>query len=95
MQQIHYRPARSTDAEKIALLHVRSWQENYRGIWQDQFLDNDVIADWLKVWQEKLHNPLYWQKNNQRICAVGQSSGSRFQTLLMGVRRKYGRQKIL
>ncbi len=57
MSTITYRPARSTDAERIALLHANSWQENYRGIWQDQFLDHDVIADRLKVWQGKLQHP--------------------------------------
>jgi hypothetical protein len=32
---IDYRPAVSSDAEAVALLHARSWRENYRGAFTD------------------------------------------------------------
>lgn len=41
------------DWEEIALLHARSWQENYRGALSDDYLDNQVIDERKKVWKER------------------------------------------
>ncbi|MCX6213540.1 GNAT family N-acetyltransferase [Spirosoma sp.] len=55
---ITYREATLIDAEAIAQLHSRSWQQNYRGIWTDDFLDGPVLANRRAVWHERLDNPV-------------------------------------
>jgi GNAT superfamily N-acetyltransferase len=54
---IHYREATQLDTEKIALLHARSWQIHYRGMWSDRFLDGSVQEERLAAWQHKLAKP--------------------------------------
>ena len=54
---IEYRQARLGDAEAISLLHARSWRENFRGEFADSFLDGDLPAERLSVWQERLAQP--------------------------------------
>ena len=54
---IIYREATKDDIEKIASLHAKSWQRHYRGVLLDEFLDNHVYNDRLKVWNERLTNP--------------------------------------
>lgn len=56
-QTIEYRPAKASDAEAIANLHARSWRENYRGSYDDAFLDGDLPAERLRVWRERLERP--------------------------------------
>lgn len=48
-----FRTATPADTEHIAALHARSWQETYRGIMPDDFLDDDVADERLAVWQER------------------------------------------
>ena len=50
---ITYRPATVADADRIAVLHARSWQQTYRGIMPDEFLNNEVDAERLEIWQER------------------------------------------
>ena len=50
---ITYRTATDADVARIATLHARSWQETYRGIMPDEFLDNEVQKERLEVWQER------------------------------------------
>ncbi|MDQ3291240.1 MAG: GNAT family N-acetyltransferase [Bacteroidota bacterium] len=57
------RDAQFSDYAAIAKLHATSWQQHYRGIMSDQFLDNEVEQDRLKVWHQRLQNP----SGNQRI----------------------------
>lgn len=54
---IEYRRAQAKDAEAVALLHARSWRENYRGSFTDAFLDGDLAGERLRVWQERLGAP--------------------------------------
>ncbi|GAB4001298.1 GNAT family N-acetyltransferase [Spirosoma daeguense] len=54
---ITYREATLADAEAIAQLHSLSWQQNYRGIWQDDFLENHVLVNRRSVWYERLAKP--------------------------------------
>ena len=54
---IQYREAKASDAERIALLHAKSWQCTYRGVLCDEFLDNDVVENRLVHWQQRLKNP--------------------------------------
>jgi len=54
---IEYREARPADAEAVALLHVRSWRESYRGSFSDSFLDEEQPGERLRVWHERLGKP--------------------------------------
>jgi ribosomal protein S18 acetylase RimI-like enzyme len=54
---IEYRQARPGDAEAVALPHVRSWRENYRGALTDAFLDEALPEERLRVWHERLGHP--------------------------------------
>lgn len=55
---IAYRPARREDADAIALLHTRSWRENYRGSLTDAFLDGELPEERLAVWRGRLEDPV-------------------------------------
>ncbi|GAB3707132.1 GNAT family N-acetyltransferase [Spirosoma flavus] len=63
---ITYREATPADAESIAQLHSLSWQQNYRGIWSDEFLDNHVVENRRVVWQQRLSQP----KDNQYVIVA-------------------------
>jgi len=52
-----FRKATHKDIHTIAALHTISWQENYRGAFSDYYLDNEVLPNRIKVWQERLQNP--------------------------------------
>lgn len=52
-----FRAAVKSDFKAIAMLHAKSWQENYRGAFSDHFLDNEVVDDRLKVWKNRLEKP--------------------------------------
>lgn len=54
---IQYRPATAADADAIALLHTRSWRENYRGSFSDAFLDGELPAERMRVWRARLDRP--------------------------------------
>jgi len=51
------RPATAHDAERIAEVHVRSWQAAYRGLMPQEYLDALEPADRLPRWQQLLTNP--------------------------------------
>ncbi|MBM1105660.1 GNAT family N-acetyltransferase [Aurantibacter crassamenti] len=51
-----YRKANFKDAESIARLHALSWQQNYRGIFSDNFLDVEVVEDRLSAWRLRFEN---------------------------------------
>ena len=52
-----YREATSNDIDAIAHLHARSWQQHYRGILYDTYLDQEVEEDRQIIWQERLQHP--------------------------------------
>lgn len=67
---MHYRPATPADAERIATLHARSWQETYRGIMPDDFLDEEVDAERWENWQDAFRiNP------SNRLITVAEADG--------------------
>ncbi|MCW8331008.1 GNAT family N-acetyltransferase [Photobacterium sp. SDRW27] len=45
------------DMEKIAALHIQSWQQTYRGILSDSYLDDAIHHDQNKLWQHRFANP--------------------------------------
>ena len=53
---IAYRSATAADAEAIARLHAKSWQDNYRGILYDEYLDEKVVTDRLDVWKKRFED---------------------------------------
>lgn len=57
MSQTRIRPAARDDAETVARLHADSWRRHYRGAYSDAYLDGDVLADRLAVWQARLAAP--------------------------------------
>ena len=52
-----YGEASAQDVEAIAALHADSWRRHYRGAYSDSFLDNEVFADRLETWTDRLHQP--------------------------------------
>jgi ribosomal protein S18 acetylase RimI-like enzyme len=59
-----YRKAKSNEAEAIAALHAKSWQVAYKGILSDNFLNNEVKENRLKLWTDRFANPA----ENEFIC---------------------------
>jgi len=57
VRALEYRQAGPADADAIALLHTRSWRENYRGSLSDAFLDGELPAERLRVWRDRLDRP--------------------------------------
>lgn len=51
---VTYREATLDDASSIAQLHSLSWQQNYKGIWSDAFLNGPVHENRRQVWQNRL-----------------------------------------
>ena len=51
------RGASAADAGAVAALHADSWRHHYRGAYSDAFLNDDVLADRLAVWSERLSRP--------------------------------------
>jgi ribosomal protein S18 acetylase RimI-like enzyme len=52
--EIHLRHATERDARAIAEVHVRSWQQAYRGQLPQSFLDSLSISDRAASWQRRL-----------------------------------------
>jgi GNAT superfamily N-acetyltransferase len=51
------RDALYSDYTAIAALHAANWQQYYRGILSDNYLDNEVVQDRLHTWDERLRIP--------------------------------------
>lgn len=84
---ITYKPAIKSDYTHIAALHAKSWQQNNKGILDDNFLENLVQQDRLTVWTERFQNPsknqhIITAKDNQQLCG--------FTCLYGGKDPKYG-----
>jgi ribosomal protein S18 acetylase RimI-like enzyme len=54
MEGAAIRPARATDAARIALVHVRSWQGAYRGLLPQAYLDGLDPAQRVGRWEQAL-----------------------------------------
>ncbi|MCS3803166.1 GNAT superfamily N-acetyltransferase [Chromobacterium alkanivorans] len=52
-QPLRLRAATALDAERIAALHVASWQQHYRGILPDDYLDQGAAAERLAMWRRR------------------------------------------
>jgi ribosomal protein S18 acetylase RimI-like enzyme len=80
---MHYRVASINDLDNLAKLHSDSWRESYRGIFTDEFLDNDVLEERKGYWNDRLLSPkknqfvmIYLDDNEIAgfICAFGEES---------------------
>jgi ribosomal protein S18 acetylase RimI-like enzyme len=60
------RPAQFSDYQAIAKLHAKSWRQNYRGIYSDKFLEEEVEQDRLGTWHKRLKSP----DNNQYVIVA-------------------------
>ena len=72
---IELKDARLEDYSAIAKLHADSWKKYYRGMYSDEFLDNDVYQNRLHVWHERLSSPAL---NQQVIIASDEKTISGF-----------------
>jgi ribosomal protein S18 acetylase RimI-like enzyme len=48
------RPAELSDAEAIGRVHVQAWQETYRGLMPDAYLDAMSADERAKTWRERI-----------------------------------------
>ncbi len=53
----YVRPAMADDAEGIAKVHVRGWQEAYAGLLPQEVLDRQSVARRMREWTEHLKEP--------------------------------------
>ena len=54
---VTYRKATPLDYKNIAELHVKNWQQHYRGNFSDHFLDVEASLEREGVWKDRLNNP--------------------------------------
>lgn len=67
---MQFRRARAADAAAVAALHADSWRRHYRGAYADAYLDGDVVADRMAVWQDRLD-----AATNQHQTVVAEEGG--------------------
>jgi len=65
------RIATLSDAAAIAHLHAENWRLIYRGMLQDAYLNQDIYAERLESWEERLRSPA----SNQYIVVAEQGGG--------------------
>jgi ribosomal protein S18 acetylase RimI-like enzyme len=69
-----YRAAQPSDTEQLALLHADSWRRTYRGLFSDEFLDNEADSNRRDVWRLRLTS----NRADQFVCVAddgGEISG--------------------
>lgn len=54
---IRYSFATKDDLQEISRLHTVSWQEFYRGILSDDYLDNQITEERLRIWKSRFVKP--------------------------------------
>jgi ribosomal protein S18 acetylase RimI-like enzyme len=77
---IVFKEAQFPDHTAIARLHAESWQQHYRGIWSDDFLNNEVYQFLLQKWHKKLKLP---PANQHVIIALSGQQIAGFSCLLL------------
>lgn len=53
---VTYRTATAQDAEALADIHTESWRANYRGLWDDAYLDGPIVDDRRQAWSQRLED---------------------------------------
>ena len=87
MNLVTFRNASQKDAQSIAKLHAESWRLNYRGLLDDQFLDDEVIENRKQVWSERMNSP---DLNQRVILAEVQDELIGFGCLFLNDDTQYG-----
>lgn len=62
ISQPQIRPASFKDAAAVATIHVESWQEAYRGLMPQNYLDALNISERQELWEKRLDTPQSDQK---------------------------------
>ncbi len=57
MDEIAVRTAAVSDGPAIAAAHTESWRSVYRGILPDRYLDEEIVGERLRHWEERLRAP--------------------------------------
>ncbi|MBC8153399.1 MAG: GNAT family N-acetyltransferase, partial [Bacteroidetes bacterium] len=84
---MQYRPAIPADADCVAALHARSWQETYRGMMPDAFLDDGVDAERLAQWRAEFAQSL---PNRHIVVAEADGQLVGFACIVAGYDPVYG-----
>ncbi len=58
MSEVVVRTAEVKDAEGIANVHVKMWQQAYKGQIPDEYLDNLSVGQGTEGWKKQLENPI-------------------------------------
>jgi GNAT superfamily N-acetyltransferase len=64
------RDATLSDYLSIARLHAQNWQQHYRGIYSDHYLDHEAEEERAAAWHERLATP----PNNQQVIVAMQDN---------------------
>jgi GNAT superfamily N-acetyltransferase len=78
---MHVREAQYEDRTAIAAIHAESWRGAFRGLYRDEYLDGEVVADRMQVWERRMSEPA----PNQFVVLVEDETG------LAGFACAYGR----
>jgi GNAT superfamily N-acetyltransferase len=65
-----YRVGAAADSTAVALLHAESWRRHYRGAYSDVYLNDDIVADRLEVWADRMAQP-----RGDRCTIVAETDG--------------------
>ena len=70
---LSYQIANPKDTAAIALLHAQSWQQNYKGILSEDYLNNKVKKERLEIWKKRFSNPpdnqhIITAKDGEKLC---------------------------
>jgi GNAT superfamily N-acetyltransferase len=84
---IELKPAEFSDYPTIAKLHAQSWQNTYRNILSNKFLDEEVEKERLEFWHKKF---LSSSPNQQIILAISDQSIVGFSCLYLDYDPTYG-----
>ncbi|SEM68103.1 GNAT family N-acetyltransferase [Lihuaxuella thermophila] len=72
------RKANPSDAEEIARVHIKSWQTTYRGIVDDEVLDNFDLGERVELWNRILtHRSIVYVAEHAEGNIVGFASGGK------------------
>jgi GNAT superfamily N-acetyltransferase len=82
------RQAVVSDAKTIAALHAESWRSAYRGILNDDYLDNGVFPERETYWQETLKTPR--PERRYVLLAEQDNKLSAFVSVFLDEEPKYG-----
>jgi GNAT superfamily N-acetyltransferase len=84
---IELKPAEFSDYPTIAKIHAQSWQNNYRNILSNKFLDEEVEKERLEFWHKRFLSP---SPNQQIILATTDETIVGFSCLYLDYDPAYG-----